>query len=296
MTRYDGLVPDLDETLYHSLPGLSSTGVKKILKSPAHFQHYVNSPPETKDEFDLGSAAHAKILGVGADIAIYPDGPGESGYEWWPHEGTVLNIRGGLGTKLSAEFEQAARAQGLIPVKRVTARVVDKMVESFLANDLARSLISGGQPEVSMFTTDPDTGVALRGRVDYLGKRIADVKTTGTGASERDFTRHAFDLGYHIQAGHYSHIHELITGESKPWLFVVIESTAPYLTAVHMLSDEALDMGRAWARLARERYAECQASGRWPGYRHRDNRAYGTLDVPAWALVDYIDTFERSAA
>jgi hypothetical protein len=35
---YTGLVYGLDELEYHALPGLSSTGAKRILKSPAHYQ------------------------------------------------------------------------------------------------------------------------------------------------------------------------------------------------------------------------------------------------------------------
>lgn len=294
MSRYEGLVNGLDESVYHSLPGLSSTGAKKILKSPAHFQHYINAPRVEKDEFDLGSAVHTKVLGVGADIAIYPDGPGESEYEWWEHEGTVLNIRGGLGTKLSAEFEEKARENGLIPVKRVTARVVDKMAESLLGNREARAFLDSGTPEVSMFANVE--GVDCRGRVDSLGRVMGDVKTTGKEASESDFARQVFTLGYHVQYGHYEDIYEAITGETLPWVFMVVESNAPYLSGVFVLGEDEQKMGRAEARLARERYLRARETNHWGGYTTRSGEPIGMIRAPQYAIYDYIDAHEGAAA
>ena len=72
MTEYQGFVEDLDETLYHSLPGLSSTGAKQILRSPAHYRAYIDTPQAPKAEFDAGSATHSKLLGVGAQVEVYP--------------------------------------------------------------------------------------------------------------------------------------------------------------------------------------------------------------------------------
>lgn len=293
MTEYQGLVHGLAEQSYHRLPGLSSTGAKKILKSPAHYHHYVTHPEEPKDEFDLGSATHAKVLGVGADIAVYPDGNGPETFEY---DGTELNnvlaSNGALSTKAAKAFAEDARSRGLIPVKRVTARVVDLMAESVLANNTASSILEDGKPEVSMFATDPITGANLRGRVDSLGRRIGDLKTTAGESSEAGFARQVFNLGYEVQFGHYDYIHELITGQTLPWLFIVVETSAPYLTNVHVLSEDAQRIGRDKARLARERYARAMETGVWGGYENRNGSPIGIIDVPMYAVYDYQDNVE----
>lgn len=297
MTEYNGLVYDLDETLYHSLPGLSSTGAKKILRSPAHFQHYINNKEAPKSAFDLGSAVHTKVLGTGSDIAVYPDGEGHETFEFEGVElGNVLATNGAVSTKAAKAFEADARDRGLIPVKRVVSRVVDRMVESVLSNQTARALLEGGHPEVSMFATDPDTQVALRGRIDYLGKRIADLKTTAGESSESGFAKHVFNLGYEVQFGQYEHTYELITGERPPWLFIVVENEAPYLTGVHVLSEDAQQIGRDKARAARERYARARDTNNWGGYTNRNGGPIGIIDVPVYAVYEYQDKFQENAA
>ncbi|WP_323986247.1 PD-(D/E)XK nuclease-like domain-containing protein [Microbacterium plantarum] len=294
---YRGLVHRLDEAVYHRQPGLSSTGAKKILKSPAHYDHYVKHREEPKAEFDLGSAVHAKVLGVGAQIAVYPDGTGTEEFEYDGQVLTnVLATNGAISTKAAKAFELDARENGLIPVKRVTARVVDLMAESVLSNPIAAKLLTDGRPEVSMFETDPDTGVPMRGRIDWLGKRIIDLKTTAGDASENEFAIHAFRYGYDIQNAWYEHLHHLITGETLPYLFIVVETTAPYLTAVHRLGEDELLMARRRAREARERYARCTETGEWPGYNTRTGQPIGILRAPVWNVNQYIDEFQGSAA
>lgn len=297
MTDYDGLVYGLDETIYHRLPGLSSTGAKKILKSPAHLKHYLEQPQETKAEFDLGSAVHSKVLGVGAQIAIYPDGTGPERFVFEGEEkDNVLASNGAISTKAAKAFEVEKREQGLIPVKRVTGRVVNIMVESVLANPVIKALLETGNPEVSMFATDPDTQVALRGRLDWLGARIVDLKTTAGDASEEDFAKQVFRLGYDVQFAHYEHLYHLITGDTLPYLFAVVESNAPYLTGVHMLGNDEVLMARRRAKEARERYARCRDTGVWGGYQTRSGKPIGILQAPVWNVNQFIDEYEGSAA
>ena len=300
MTAYEGLVHALDESTYHQLPGLSSTGAKQILRSPAHYSHYVSSPREEKDAYDVGSLVHAKVLGVGAKHTVYPDGDGPEEFEYTDEKtgekkttNNVLGANGALNTKNSKTFAAEARAHGLIPVKRVVARVVNKIAESVLQDDTARALVENGHPEVSMFATDPETGVALRGRLDYLRpSTITDLKTTAGEASEAGFVRDVYRHGYDVQYALYEHIYQLITGETLPWLWVVVETSAPYLAGVHRLGDDEQRMGREKARRAIDTYAACMESGRWPGYRTKNGGPIGIIRAPMYAIYEYQDAYE----
>jgi hypothetical protein len=303
MTAYEGLVYDLDEEIYHGLPGLSSTGAKQILRSPAHYQQYLANQHEQKDEFDVGSLVHAKVLGVGAKHTIYPDGNGPETFETIDDKGkpitltNVLAADGGLRTKASKAFADEARAHGLIPMKRVAARVVDKMAESILGHDEARALIENGWAEVSMFATDPEYGVDRRGRLDYLRKgTIADVKTTAGEASESAFAVSFFRLGYDVQFGHYEGVFEQITGTRLPFLWIVVESSAPYLTNVFTLDEKAEQIGRERAARALRRYAEARDGNRWGGYVNAGGRRIGTITPPQFAIYDSIDASNADAA
>ena len=297
MTDYAGLVHGLDEQIYHSLPGLSSTGAKKIHKSPAHFHHYMTEKPETKAEWDLGTAVHAKVLGVGAPVAVYPDGTGGERFEFEGVElDSVLSKTGALGSNAAKAFEADARAKGLVPVKRAVVRLRDTIAEAVLSDPTARKLLEVGHPEVSMFADDPDTEVRLRGRLDWLGRRIVDLKTTSGDASEEAFEKDTFKFGYDIQFGHYEHLYHLITGETIPYLWIVVETSAPFLVGIHRLGDDEILMARRRARQARERYARCLETGEWPGYKTRSGGPIGILRAPVWNINNYIDEFEGSTA
>lgn len=290
---YEGLVYGLDERIYHSEPGLSSTGAKKILKSAAHYKDYIENPHETKAEFDVGSAAHSKILGVGAQLAVYPDGDGPEKHTMIDDKGeevtlsNVLAVNGAVSTKAAKDFEKKSRDAGLIPVKRVTARVVDRMAESVLSDPRARRILEGSAREVSAFAVDPETGIDLRGRFDVLGERAGDVKTTSGSASETGFELDAFRHGYDVQLAHYEFIHELITGSEIPYFFIVVENTRPYLTGFHTIGKEEAAAARDKARIARTRLARALETNEWPGYENRSGGPIGTLRAPAFAVVEY---------
>lgn len=289
---YRGLIHRLPEIEYHRQPGLSSTGAKKILKSPAHYDHYVKHREEPKAEFDLGSAVHAKVLGVGAQIAVYPDGTGQETFEYDGQLLTnVLATNGAISTKAAKAFELDARENGLIPVKRVTARVVYLMAESVLSHPIARALLEqkGGMPEVSVFADDPDLDVRLRGRFDFLGEVAVDLKTTSGEATSDGFARSAAAYGYEVQEAHYQHVLELATGEQRRFLFIVVEREAPYPTAVHVLDDDFKRIGQAKALRARRLYAEATRTGIWPAYPSDIQ----IVRPPMWSVYDYQDRYSE---
>jgi hypothetical protein len=272
---YNGIVHGLDETEYHGLPGLSSTGAKKLLQSPAHYQHYITAPREEKDEFDVGHLVHSKVLGVGAQVAIYPD--------------DVLAKNGAISTNAAHEFAANARAEGKVPMKRAAANTVNRMAESVLAHDDARTLFENGRAEVSMFATDPATGVPMRGRLDYLREtEIVDLKTTSGEASEHGFAKSVYDYSYDLQFGWYEHLYDLITGETPRWMWAVVESSAPFITGVFVLGTDEAEMGRKKARIVRERYQRCYEAGRWPSrYQNRTLTTVGIVQAPWWAVTEY---------
>lgn len=249
-----GLHLGIPELEYHRLPGLASTGIKNILKSPAHYQHSLTHRTE-KSVFDVGHAAHAKILGVGMGVVEY--GPEH------------LTPSGNVSTKAATvAWATAQRAAGLVPVAPNEVRAVESMAEAVLAHPVARPLFEGGNPEVSLLWDDPNTGVRLRGRIDYLlSETLAvDLKTTRS-ADPREFARTAVNLGYGEQAAHYSNGLTATRGDlGTRFLHVLVEKEPPYLVSVVELDDVFLFIAAQRVRRAIDTYAACLATGEWPGY------------------------------
>lgn len=274
LDTFSGIIQGLDEETYHAHPALSSTGARKLLESPARFDYWRKHPEPHKDAFDLGTAVHSKVLGTGWDVAVldFPD----------------------FRTKAAREARDEARAAGKVVISPTQAAQADAMTEAVLAHPTARILFEQpGNSEASVFTTDPETGVEVRARYDFLPDLNAehpiavDLKTTAKAASEDEFAKTVANFGYDVQDAHYDFAHALVTGRQIPLVFVVVETEAPYLVAVYQLPVIWREMGATKARRARELFAECTASGIWPGYA----ADVQLLSPPTWAVYQFEEQY-----
>ncbi|MGN7978237.1 PD-(D/E)XK nuclease-like domain-containing protein [Microbacterium sp. 22195] len=258
---------DMPERTYHSRSELSSTGARLILDSPARFKYWQEHPQPPKAVFDLGSAAHAKILGVGASIITYP-----------PEH---LTPTGNISTKATTvEWEQEQRAKGLIPITEKDAHRVDRMAEAVLADADARQILERIQGREVSIIQDVQ-GVPCRARFDlYDGIDAGDLKST-RDASPRGFNRSVGSYGYHIQSAWYSDVHYAETGDQlRSFKFVVVEAAPPHLVAVYELDPMWMDVAAGKAFNARETYRKCVETNTWPGY------GAATLTAPTWVVFE----------
>lgn len=261
----------MSEHEYHSRPELSSTGARLLLESPAKFKYRQDNPLSGRVAFDVGTAVHTKVLGIGAGIIEYPE--------------EHLTPSGFVSTKAATlNWADARRSEGLTPISPADAEVVNGMAEAVLAHPMARALLEmEGQREVSVFSEVE--GVPVRARFDALtdgDKRIGvDLKTTRKKAEHRDFARAATDLGYHIQEAWYTEALEAEGIELDGFVFIVVEKEAPFLVGVNQLDVIFRGMGSSATREARKRWRECTASGEWPGYSENIQLA----SPPAWAAM-----------
>jgi len=270
-----GIVRDLPEHVYHSQPALSSTGARLLLDSPARFHHAQNHPQPHKDAYDLGTAVHSRVLGTGTIAVAYP--------------AEHLTPSGAVSTKqATVEWVAEQRALGQILLTATQLEQVNGMSESVLAQPQARALFEqSGIAEASVFATDPATGVKMRARFDYLPDFTVtdpwsvDLKTTGKSAAPHEFLKTVANFGYHIQQEWYLDTYKMQTGLIDLRMkFVVVETAAPYLVAVHELSDQFAEIGSSAGARARALYADCVKADSWPGYPTTGD----PLQPPMWAI------------
>lgn len=267
-----GLHTDLSNEAYHAdKTSLSSSGARKLLppSCPAKFRHEQDNPQAPKKTFDYGNAAHKKVLGNGPKL-ILVDHPA------W-------------NTKEAKAEVTAARAQGGIPLKQHEIDMVDEMAAAIRQHPLASALLEPayGAPEQSGFWIDCPTGIRRRVRFDWLPSIqsdrliIPDYKTAADASSDA-FQKALDTYGYNQQAAWYEEaaIALGLGGLDTELLFIVQEKTAPYLVNVVGIDYFAREIGRAKNRHAIEVFAECTASGIWPGYSDT-NPNY--LALPGWA-------------
>jgi exodeoxyribonuclease VIII len=277
------VVHDLPDADYHSRPELSSTGARLLLPefggSPAKFK-YRQGREYHSAAFDVGKAVHAQVLGVGAQAVAYPE--------------DVLASNGAASTKAAKDWADSVRFEGKIPMKAADLRPITGMSEAVLKHPTARALFElPGHREVSVFS-EVD-GVKVRARFDALtdetpqGVFGIDLKTSSDSADGDTFTKTVVKYGYHVQQEFYKDAYRP-HGEIQ-FVFVVVETTAPYLVAVHRLGVMYEEMGRTLADVARKTYAACEAANTWPGHPEDVQ----TLEPPVWAAMAHEERYALSS-
>jgi len=240
-------VSGMPNDAYHShLKGISSSGLKTVLRSPAHYKFQAARTPSRAME--IGTAIHTALL--------EPDR--------FANDYVLLRE---VKDRRASEYKQAVKTHGTEVV--LTAGESDNVIgmqEAVLANPLMRSRLTGeGWRELSLFVRDPVTAVLIRVRYDLLltDGTIVDVKKT-QDARPDPFSRAIDNYGYDLSAALYVDAFEWATGEEAQFEFAAVEEAMPHGHKLYRPCDTTLGEGRRKYREALDTFAACESSGVWP--------------------------------
>jgi hypothetical protein len=268
------LFDDLSNADYHSGPGLSVSGAKRLLVTPYHYHALTGeraAPPKAPTPGMVnGTLVHCLVLEpdeFGLRYAVGPDADTRS--KAWKEFAADAGAAG-LEVITSMAYDRArGQAQAL--------RAVPEVAELLTA--------PGFIAEQSVFWRDEAHGLLLKCRPDGrapvshgAASVLLDVKTC-TDASDEGFASAAAKFGYYMQDPWYCEGVEAATGMPVlGMVFGVVESEYPYAARALMLSDEARREGREANAKARATYAGCLTRGEWPGYPP----GIAVVDLPRW--------------
>lgn len=274
-------VYQMNADAYHADPvaggSLSRSGATKLLppSCPALFRYDQDHAETASKVFDYGSAAHMLVLGAGPEIVIVEA-------DNWRH-------------KVDQEAAKDARAAGRIPLLPKEAEPMYAMAAALKAHPIAGPMFAPGtgRAEQSLIWPDQVTGVWCRSRLDWLpyadpstGRLIIPEYKTAATASPTELPRPAHQYGYHIQAWWYEEAVRALGLSPAPQLaFVFQEKTPPYLVSVMCPTDTMRNLGGLLGRRAMATFAECMASGVWPGYSDEVE----WLPLPGWVEAQWGD-------
>lgn len=247
-----GLVLDMSDETYHSDPveggSLSSSLARRLTEHvPAKaIATHANRKPTAS--MNLGKAAHLHALGAGPEMIV------------WLYDGRTK-----AGKEERASHAAAIAAERVVAVTEAERQQVLGMVTALRGNPEVAAMLDSGQPEVSGFWQE--RGAWCRSRYDLLGPLAYDYKTADD-ASARGFERSMATYGYHQQAEFYLRGLRALDhpGGSGPMRFICQEKQAPYLVQIHTCDDLAIEIARVLNDRAIDIFAECMASGEWPGF------------------------------
>lgn len=268
---------------YHSGPGISKSGLWTIYtKTPAHYR-LEEREEKSRAALDLGTATHIALLEPEAFETRVARGPADRRGNKW------------------LDAQSWAAANGAILLTESDADRCARIRDAGERCDTLRQVRQGAIIEASGYATCPQTGVLMRVRPDAFNPSlniIMDIKTA-RGGGVREFQRATAEYGYHMQDAFYSDVWGRASSEegSSPetlepryvdgFVFVVIESTAPFLVSTYELKPSAVEEGRKAYQHALAKYATCLERERlgmplthaWPGYPPEPE----PLDIPRWA-------------
>lgn len=240
---------------YQAIKAINKSGLDKIAKSPAHYQHSLQNPEAPTDAMILGQAAHAAVFEP------------EELYRRFFARPAGIDGRTKEGKPALAEL--VAKNPGKTMLKADEWASIEGMMRAVRNNALVSRMISGGRAEQSAVSQDPEHGVLCKARPDYMGTDgvLYDLKTTAD-VDFFTFQRSVRDFRYHVQAAWYLDTVNAAIGSKAFTRFVLlaIEKKAPHGVIAYELDAEAIRLGRLAARANLATYAKCLSSGQWPGY------------------------------
>jgi hypothetical protein len=262
---------DLPFDEYLVLPGEHFSTLKALDVSPIAYRHACDNERGDTDALRIGRLAHSMILtpGLPDGVAVY-DGPVRRGKVW-------------------DAFEAANAGKEIVRLGEINGAM--RMRDAVMAHPKARELLSDGDPEVS-FTWD-DTGIACKGRVDFLrpGGGIVELKTTRV-AGKRAFDREFAARLYHAQAAFYVDGYATASEyDVNSCHMIVVQNVAPYDVGVLRIGGDVIEAGRRKVAQWLESLRVCQDAGQWSG-------AWGDgiedVELPEWAEADGLPDVDMS--
>lgn len=244
---------------YRQIDAANWSTLKELRRSARHYKHALTAKRDSK-AMRLGRASHVAVLEperFASQYAIWDQGRR-------------------FGKKWDAYCAEHASKEILAEQEFSACMSLQSAVR---ANPLAARHLMRGEAEVTMVWADEQTGLALKGRADWIGGVLLDLKTT-RDASPDGFAKEVVRYGYHCQLSLYQDgWAEMHGGERLPVAIVAVESLAPHVVTVFRVPDHVLETGRAEVRELLSKLVELRKAGEWPGYSTEEVQ----LELPAWA-------------
>lgn len=293
----------MEQVLKHNLPfveyasdsgTMNSSALKFLLQSPRKFLAYLldrEEPDENKeaDHLRFGRAAHLMFLEPKRFKELYVVQP----------EFTGLTKDGKISANCKESREKKAawldsQNSDAVILKQDELDSLVGMVESVMSHSVASLLLKNGEPEVSGWFTDDETGVNCRFRADYISKdsdgnvHLIDLKTAREGDAGL-FSKQIHSLKYYVQmAFYYDGITKLLGREPATATFLVVEKKYPHDTYVYECDDDMIEKGRVIYKHALRIYKRCLKENDWPGGQSRAQM----ISLPRYSEFDSLPEFE----
>lgn len=234
---------EMNDNDYHSHEAVSASMLKRLVMNDEVYEVANGIKTETTAAMVLGSVIHCLILEphkFSEEYAVMPK----------------CDLRTKDGKAMKAAFEEMANEKTVITESDYETAL--QCVEAFKDSGVS-SLFETGLPEQKFFSYFDD--VHVRGMLDWYDQnvgRILDIKTTQNYADT--FVKECGDRGYFIQAAFYIDLLRSLGLPAKDFLFIGIQSKAPFKVTVVSLNPIDIEDGREAYRIGIDIWRDIKAN------------------------------------
>lgn len=236
--------------IYDGIQALNYSGAKELLKSPAHYQAYLNQEREETKALRMGSLIHCAVLQPELLNEKFITAP-------------EVDRRTKEGKEAYAAFQSSLKPGMTVVSAEESAEC--HLIAARAKAALERMEVVFDKSEL-MFTTDYN-GVQLKCAIDGVTTDyLWDIKTT-EDASPAGILKAIRAYRYNLQAYFYRLCYETAFGvRLSGFRFLFIEKQPPFATAVVEIGPELMSYAVSDFEKAVALYRECVTLNHWPAY------------------------------
>lgn len=298
MKYADGIYTDISIEDYHASEGYSATQLKYAKQSLKHFRMYLDGRLEkpTGSHMSFGNAFELALLAPNEytrKVAVIPDAELiEEAQANAKKEGKQPYVKPRASSYYQDKMDTFLfENKGKYLIDQTgdeSFDTVEEMLSSCYQDKVIQGLIKNTEYQLSCYWTDPETGIQLKTRPDFVKRKknvIVNVKTTVDG-SPQGFQRDCVKYDYYLQA-----IIE-ITGcvasglmeQVDNYFWLVVEKVAPFNATVYDFRVEDMATMRMTLDYTLNKIKNAQESKLWPGYSQEADNEHGilTMALPTW--------------
>lgn len=291
----DGIHDNISIEDYHAnRTHISATTLKYARESFKHFKWFRDGriTQENKPQFSFGNAFELALLdpnnGYLNSVAITDDsGWIDAALKESPH--LVKPRLSATYQKLEREFLAANKGKYIInQTGKESFDAIEEMLSSCYQDKIIQGLIKNTEYQLSLFWTDPETGIKLKTRPDICKRKknvIINVKTTEDGSPSgfsKDMTKYDYPLQACIEITGCLQTGLMDKVDSYYWL--VVEKVPPYNATVYNFSEENIATVMDTLHYLLIKLKKCEEQNLYPGYSDQADNEYGilTASLPLW--------------
>lgn len=255
----------ITDDAYSNHPGLSQSGAKELLRSPAHFKAYLERDrSEQTPAQRLGTLIHLASLQpqvFDATIVVAPecDKRTKEGKEIWA----------AFQSSLKEGQEAISLKDGeLVTAVSIAARAgLDKLMKDYDGESMITEVPMVGRVN----------GTDIKGKLDAIIKTkdgrtiVVDIKTTTDAGPP--FVRDIAIYSYFLQSAWYTTL-----AHADAFVFLAVEKDYPNEWACYTLDAEAQQKGLVLMNNAIDLFKSCNTFKQFPGYP----KEVQTVSLPKW--------------